>query len=101
MKKLEREASGMVTRRLFRGPFSTRPWIRKLSPEDREELWRFGQEHKDVNRTIGTLAMYWADGERSLLEVSRLVELESGGTDLEYLVGHFRFLGKMGLVEFV
>jgi len=100
MKKLEKEASGMVPRRLFRGPFSTRPWIRKLSPEDRDELWRFGQEHKDVNRTIGTLAMYWADGERSLLEVSRLVELESGGTNLEYLVGHFRFLEKMGLVEF-
>ena len=68
---------------------------------DRDELWRFGQEHKDVSRAIGTLAMYWADGERNLLEVSRLVELESGSTDLEYLVGHFRFLERMGLVEFV
>ncbi len=101
MEKLEREASGIIPRRLFKGPFSTRPWIRKLSPEDQEKLWRFNQEHKDVNRTIGTLAMYWTDGQRSLREISRLVELESGGTDLKYLVGHFRFLEKMGLVEFI
>jgi hypothetical protein len=43
--------------------------------------------------------MYWADGERSLLEVSGLVELEAGRTDLEFLVKYFRLLGKMGLVK--
>lgn len=45
--------------------------------------------------------MNWADRGRRLLGVSRLVELESGCTDLEYLVGPFRFLERMGLAEFV
>lgn len=98
-RKVEREAAGIVPRRLFRGPVSTRPWVRKLSREDREAWWRLGKKHRE-SRILGTLAMYWADGERSLLEVSRLVELEAGRIDLEYLVSYFGFLRKMGLVEF-
>jgi len=42
--------------------------------------------------------MYWTDGGRSLLEVSRLVELEAGRTDLEYLTEYYRLLCAMGLV---
>jgi len=99
LRKLEREAAGIVPRRVYRGPVSVRPWLRKLSREDRDAWWRLGKEHKE-SRTLGTLAMYWVDGERSLLEVSRLVELEAGRTDLKYLVGYFRLLRKMGLVEF-
>ena len=97
-RKIEAEAQGIVARRLFKGPVSTRPWVRKLSGEDREALWRLGKDHPE-SRTLGTLAMYWADGERSLLEVSGLVELEAGRTDLEFLVKYFRLLGKMGLVK--
>lgn len=99
LKKLERKASGIVPRRLFRGPVSVRPWVRKLSREDRDAWWRLGKEHRE-DQILGTLAMYWADGERSLLEVSRLVELEAGRTDLEYLVSYFGLLRRMGLVDF-
>jgi hypothetical protein len=98
LRKIEAEAQDIVPRRLFKGPFSTRPWVRKLSGEDREALWRLGKDHPE-SRTLGTLAMYRADGERSLVEVSGLVELEAGRTDLEFLVKYFRLLGKMGLVE--
>ena len=98
LRKIEVEAQGIVPRRLFKGPVSTRPWVRKLSGEDREALWRLGKDHPE-SRTLGTLAMYWADGERSLVEVSGLVELEAGRTDLEFLVKYFRLLGKMGLVK--
>ena len=96
--KLEREAANISPRRLFKGPVSTRPWLQKLSAEDREAYWRLGKEHKGSD-ILGTLAMYWTDGKRSLLEVSRLVELEAGRTDLEYLVGYSRLLCAMGLVE--
>jgi aminopeptidase YwaD len=95
--KLEREAADITPKRLFRGPVSTRPWLRRLSAEDREAYWRLGREHRDSD-ILGTLAMYWTDGRRSLLEVSRLVELEAGRTDLEYLVEYYRLLGAMGLV---
>ena len=96
--KLEREAANISPRRLFKGPVSTRPWLQKLSAEDREAYWRLGKEHKGSD-ILGTLAMYWTDGKRSLLEVSRLVELEAGRTDLEYLVEYYRLLCAMGLVE--
>jgi len=99
LRKLEKEAIGIVPRRLYRGPVSLRPWIRKLPPEDRDAYWKLGKEHRE-SQVLGTLAVYWADGERNLLEIVRLVELETGRKDLEYLVGYFGFLRKMGLVEF-
>ena len=100
LRKLEREAGGIVPRRVFRGPVSLRPWVRRLSREGREEWWRLGKEHPDCG-ALGTLAMYWTDGVRSLLEVSGLVELEAGRTDLGYLEEYYRLLREMGLVEYV
>ncbi len=96
--KLEREAKDIVPVRKFRGPVSTREWMRKLSPMECEAFYRLGKAHKETSG-IETLAVYWSNGTRSLLDVSRLVELESGRTDLEYLVNYFRFLEKMGLIE--
>jgi len=99
-KRREREAAGIVPRRLFMGPVSTRPWIRKLSAEDRDALRELGKGHPR-GRSMATTAMFWTDGERSLLEVSNLVELERGETDLEFLIGYYGFLRRMGLVEYV
>ncbi len=99
LRKLEKEAASIVPSRLFRGPVSTRPWIRKLPKEDREALWKLGKEHKE-SRILGTLAMYWTDDKRNLLDISRLVELETGRTDLVYIVKYFGFLKKMGLVSY-
>ena len=102
--KLEREASALTPKRLYKGPVSVggythRPWIYGLSEEDKDGLWKLSKEHKEA-RGATTLALYWADGERSVLEISRLVELETGRTDLEFLIGFFRFLEKMKLVKF-
>jgi len=96
--KLETEAMAVVPRRLYRGPVSTRGWERRLSDGDREALWRLGKDHPK-SRGVGTLALYWTDGERSLYEISELVRLERGETDLEYLVEWYRLLEAMGLVE--
>ena len=98
--QLQAEAARIFPRRLFRGPPSTTSWVRKLSSQDRDALWRLEKGHKE-SRILETLAMYWADGERSLLEISRLVELEAGRSDLEYLLEQFRFLEKMGLIELI
>jgi aminopeptidase YwaD len=96
--KLEKEAQTIVPVRKFKGPVSTRQWLHKLSPEDREAFYRFGKDHKEASG-METLAVYWSDGKRNLLEVAHLVELESGRRDLAYLVGYFRYLEKMGLVS--
>jgi len=99
-RKLDRRAAGMVPRRVYRGPVSSRSWVRRLSPEDREGLRRLGLEHP-AGRSVGSVALFWTDGVRSLAEVSELVDLERGSTDLEYLVGYYGYLELMGLVEFV
>jgi hypothetical protein len=97
MRKLEREADALVPVRLFRGPWSIRGWDVKLSLIEQDELRRLSREHPEGG-SVGTLAMYWTDGVRSLYEVSERVRLERGSTDLEYLVGFYRLLGRMGLV---
>jgi hypothetical protein len=98
-KKAEREAAGITPRRLFRGPVETRSWERRLSAEDRDSLWRLEKDHPGGG-LLGTLAMFWTDGERNLSKISALVELESGKTDLDYLVSYYDLLRKMGLVEY-
>jgi aminopeptidase YwaD len=104
MSKLEREASSLTPKRLYRGPVSVggythRPWFYGLSEEDKDGLWKLSKENKEA-RGATTLALYWADGKRNLLDISRLVELETGRTDLAFLIGFFRFLEKMKLVQF-
>jgi hypothetical protein len=104
MSKLEREASALTPKRLYKGPVSVRgythrPWIYGLSEEDKDGLWKLSKEHKEA-RGATTLALYWADGKRNLLDISRLVELEMGRTDLKFLIGFFRFLEKMKLIGF-
>jgi hypothetical protein len=96
--KLEKEAAGIVPSRVYRGPISTRSWTRKLSLEERDDLWRLGKEHRE-SEVLGELAVYWTDGARNLLEIGELVRLETGRSDLEYLVKYYRFLEKMGLVK--
>ena len=95
---LEKEASAIIPVRKYRGPVSTRQWVNRLSQEDREGFYQFVKAHKEVSG-METLAEYWSDGKRSLLDVARLVELESGRRDLSYLVGYFRYLEKMGLIS--
>ncbi len=96
----ERDAASTIPRRLHRGPPSTRSWIRRLSRQERDALWRLEREHRE-GRILGTLALYWADGRRSLLEIADLVELETGRRDLDYLVEYFNHLERMGLIELV
>jgi hypothetical protein len=99
--KTESEAAGLVPARQVRGPIALRDDLRRLSPEDRE-AWRrlvddrpSGQSH-----TLTALALYWADGQRSVLEIASLVELEAGVRDVELLLFYFRMLEKLGYVTF-
>ena len=87
----------MVPRRVCRGPISSRSWVKRLSAEGQGELRRLEWDHP-AGRSV---ALFWTDGVRSLAEVSGLVDLERGSTDLEYLVDYFGYLEGLGLVEFV
>jgi hypothetical protein len=98
-KRVEAEADILRPRRRFRGPISVRPWLRMLPEEEREAYWRLRKRHRE-SWIQGVLAQYWADGKRSLSEIARLIEMETGRCSLEYLVELFRLYEKMGLISF-
>jgi hypothetical protein len=95
----EEKAARMVPRRPYRGPVPLRHYLHQLSDEERERLWRMRKERKRRFYTLPTLAMYWADGKRNLLEIADLIELETGQRDVELLVEYFQMLGQLNLVE--
>ena len=95
----EREAARLVPRRLYRGPVAHRFLLRRLPPEDREALEALLRSRAGDFWRLFSLAEYWADGTRSVLEIAERVEVESGGRDVELLVQAFRALEKAGLAE--
>ncbi len=97
----ELEGSDLVPVKLFRGPLSTRPWMRSLSKEDQEAMRQINKKYGITYGGPSTLALYWTDGNRSIGEISRMVELESGSTNLPYLVEFYRYLVKGGKAEFL
>ena len=95
----ELDGSDMVPEKLYRGPVSLRYWTGKLGKEDREAFRSMTKKYGDEHASSATLALYWTDGSRSLSEISRLVKLECGETNLAYIVEYYGFLEKMGLVK--
>jgi hypothetical protein len=94
--KWEREASHMVPTRSYRGPIQLRGPMEKLSRDEREWFHEFSKKHP---KATGASAVYWTDGKRTLLEIADLVEAENGERDVEGLVGYFRFLKRLKLIE--
>lgn len=95
---LEKEAEKMIPVRLHRGPPATRYWLNRLDEKDRESSWKMRKDYGQ-DQVLSTLALYWTDGKRNLLEISELVNLEAGRTNLEYLMNYFKLLEKMGLIK--
>ena len=86
--------------KLYRGPYSTRPWVKKLSQGDQEALRKLNKRHGIQYGGPSTQALYWTDGHRDLAEISHLLELETGETNLQYLIEYYKFMEKMGLIKF-
>jgi hypothetical protein len=95
----DERASKMVPRRIYRSPVSIRGFrFNKLPPEERESLLQLQKKRHRAAWTLPTLALYWADGQRTLTEIADLVELETGQSDVELLVRHFEALAQLELV---
>jgi len=97
----EQEAARVIPLRLYRGPVERRFLQRRLPEEERRSLEALLASPRGHAWTwsLLPLAQYWADGERTLLEVADLVEMEAGARDVELLVQFFRTLEKAGLAE--
>lgn len=94
----EQEAAGLVPRRLARGPIPLRIELDRLDEADRMAWRQLTEKHKGTEHTLTILALYWADGERSVLEIVDLVEMEAGVRDVELVLTFFRLLEKLGWV---
>ena len=96
---LEQQAAALIPVRRLPGPPGLRELQARLSPEDLD-LWRgLQKERKGQAHTLTSLGVYWADGERSVLDIADLVEMEAGVRDVELLLRFFELLHKVGWVN--
>ena len=95
----ELRAAKLVPRRLYRGPVSVRAYLHRLSEEEREAWHQLYKEHRDLAWSLPILGLYWVDGQRNLLQIADLVELESGKRNMSFLTKYFEFLARMDLIE--
>jgi aminopeptidase YwaD len=95
----EQQAARLIPVRQVRGPVSLSDHLRGLDEETQQGWRQLLQAHKDSAwYTLTPLALYWADGARSVLGIAGLVELESGQRDVELTLAYFQLLEKLGFV---
>lgn len=93
----EKTAQAIVPVRRYRGLPELSSYLSRLSPEERDEWRATVQAHSATPATLLDLALYWADGKRTLLEIADLVQLETGLRDVEYMVQYVRLLQELSL----
>ena len=72
--------------------------LEKMTEEERVAYLKMMLKKKKFWSTLD-LAVYWTDGVRSLLEISRLVKQEAGKVDLEFLIDYFKIISHYGLIK--
>jgi hypothetical protein len=99
----EEQAAARVPRRLYRGPVQRAlgNGPRRLTPDERGAWVRLVTSRAAGGWTLPTLAEYWADGRRTMLEIVDLVELETGIRDPELIVRRFELLDRLGWIEWM
>jgi len=95
----ETRARHLIPCRVFRGPVNPGRLINRLSQEEQDAWHRLLKEHHKSPRVLPVVALFWADGQRTLSQIAELVELETGHRDTELLVRYFEFLAQVDLIE--
>ena len=96
---LEKQAASIVPRRLCPGPIDPKNFINRMNDEEYEAWWRVYKESPEATYAYPAMLLYWADGKRSVREISDLIELEVGKRVTEMLVTCCQLWGRLGLVE--
>jgi hypothetical protein len=95
----EQKAATLIPKRNYRGPGLAIGATAVLTAAEKEELYQF-RKGRHGAYTAQTLAEYWADGRRTILDIINRVEMEIGIRDAELLVREFELLERLGLVTF-
>jgi hypothetical protein len=80
------------------GPLALDASLSRLTPEQRDEWYEVTRAHSATPETLLDLAVFWADGQRTLLDIADLVNMETGKRDVEYMVRYLRLLQALELV---
>ncbi len=95
-----KEQADHVVRRLIPGPVYPEHALRRTTGRRRSRYnrWRKREAKADL---IWILSLFWADGERSIADISRVVAAEIGETNPDLVRLCFEISADAGLVEFV
>lgn len=94
--RIEKEAEKLIPKRKHPGPVDIKLKINSLDDKMKKRVkilmkvrgWR----------TISTLALFWADGKKSVLEIWKKLKIEYGHVNLRELIEWFRLLEKMDFI---
>jgi hypothetical protein len=90
---------GRIPRRLFPAPVPIAAWARYHSTQMTQRVFAFQKTYKEQSRILPTLALYWADGERTVEEIVRQVCLETGIHAPECIADAFELLAEIGAIN--
>ena len=94
-------AGQLVPRRLYRGPLMDMAAPLAAVPLDEADQAAWRQLYDDTPhwRMLRMFAEYWTDGRRTLVEIAKLVEMETGQALGPAIETYFRLLEKAGVME--
>jgi aminopeptidase YwaD len=91
--------AALTPRRRFRGPLSLQPHLARLPAAEREALLEEHRAFRQLSGLSADIALFWADGRRTLGQILDLLELETDGRQPEALAAHFKLLARLGLID--
>jgi len=84
--------------RVYPGPVSLREYLTEL-PESESTAWRDFTLAQKASPNLAEYLCYWADGQRTLAEICRLAQLESGMRNDTWALGYFQLLARLGVAK--
>jgi hypothetical protein len=90
--------AGIVVKRLTPGPVDSRALLMRLTSARKAQYQRWVRREKRAS-LMETLGLYWANGRRSLREISNLVAAEIGTTNPDFLKFYFETLEEAGIIK--
>ncbi len=91
--------AALVPRRRQRGPLSLHPHLTRLPAAERDAALDEIDHPQGLDSLTADIALYWADGRRSLGEILDLVELETQTRSPGGLYALFATLARLALVD--
>lgn len=89
---------GIIPKRKFIGPISLSKTLLEMPLNEKKKFTEKMEKYKDFKGTL-ELAVFWADGNRNIYEISKNVKNEIGKVNTDFLIWYFEFLEKHDLID--